>query len=90
MTLDSINSYSYTAVSAAVFASVMIHPQPGTPTIHKAPFIFLNNSYSIILESALSEDQELTLMGMLVSEKSLAKDWENEDDARWNKFLINE
>ncbi len=37
----------------------------------------------------LNEDS-LTNMCMLLSEKSLAKDWENEDDARWDKLLLNE
>lgn len=32
-------------------------------------------------------DKQLTKYGMAVSEKSLAKDWEKEDDFRWNSFL---
>ena len=32
-------------------------------------------------------DHELTLMGMKLSETSLAKDWEDEDDDYWNGLL---
>jgi hypothetical protein len=90
MTFDSIKSYSYTSVSDAIIASIMVNPKPGTPTIHHIPFIFFDNSYSGNQIPSLNNDEELTLISMLVSEKSLAKDWDNEDDDRWHKFLINE
>ena len=32
-------------------------------------------------------DKELTSAGILLSESSLAKDWENEDDNYWGSFL---
>ncbi len=32
-------------------------------------------------------DRKLTMMCMKLSEKSLAKDWDNEDDEYWNNFI---
>ena len=49
----------------------------------------INNNFDYTSDTtapSLSE-KELTAMCMTVSEKSLAHDWENEDDERWNIFL---
>ncbi len=32
-------------------------------------------------------ERELTMMCMKLSEKSLTKDWDNEDDEYWNNFI---
>jgi len=40
--------------------------------------------------SQLREGIELTRLAMAASEKSLTKDWVNEDDAKWNSFIIEE
>ncbi len=41
-----------------------------------------------VLPATQAEDAELTRLCMGISEKSLAKDWLNEEDERWNMFLI--
>ncbi|HUZ61506.1 MAG TPA: hypothetical protein VMU83_22205 [Hanamia sp.] len=54
--------------------------------------LYINTSdYSISkFDSNELNDDSLTIMCMFLSEKSLAEDWENEDDERWNKLLLNE
>ena len=38
-------------------------------------------------EFAFLDEDSLTKMGMSISEKSLAKDWENERDEHWLSFI---
>lgn len=92
MNLEIIKSNNYTKVLGGIITQMTATPKEGTVTSHKMPFIFFYNfDYSNQINDfgSVKEDQ-LTQMCMLISEESLAKDWENEDDERWNQFLINE
>lgn len=42
------------------------------------------------LRAQLEEGILLTNLSMAASEASFARDWENEDDEKWNKFLNDE
>ena len=53
-------------------------------------FFVATKRFQYSTEALLSshvEDMELTQLCMSISEKSLAKDWDNENDDRWNAFL---
>lgn len=92
MNLEIVKKPTYTKVSGAITTIATAHPKVGTVTSHEMPYIFIGrfNYSSQVINSVITDDNELTTMCMLVSEKSLAKDWDKEDDDRWNKFLLNE
>jgi hypothetical protein len=53
----------------------------------ESEFQYTQNRLRQILFPPSLEDKNLTMLAMAVSEKSLGKDWEDEDDARWESFL---
>ena len=66
-----------------------------TPKKYNRLFIaFKFNDTSRVYFSSLNkkrkevlEEKKLTTLSMIASEKSLAKDWDNEDDSFWASFL---
>jgi len=58
-----------------------------TLTTQKTKDILLLNIKTVIKKDEKeSYEKKLTFMSMRLSEKSLAKDWENEDDEYWKNI----
>lgn len=84
MILQLINKgYSFSYTSAAIIVAL------SHPICETNPLFIKSSDYTTTANSnELYEDIFITKASMRASEKSLAEDWDNEDDSHWNRFLI--
>ena len=50
-------------------------------------FLSQKNKFKVIKENKSNDDDQLTKIGLAISEKSLQEDWANGDTAHWERFL---
>ena len=50
-------------------------------------FLSHKNNHGVKKENKSSDEEQLTRIGMAISEKALQEDWANEDAAHWDRFL---